>query len=179
MHIHAGALHRSVAQTCLTLVEVETPRNKFDLVRIDDSYGRTGTRYEDPLESRPQPRPLVEQFGGPPRARLRQHTMTGEFRFNLESGAHARRRPDELVAAIVLPVDRAAADAVRVLGRRELTSSANDELYLTIRSNHRSESTGMSRSHAVNLTRPGLHDHDVVHGNYRIEDVQSSKERRR
>ena len=176
VHIHAGALHRSVAETCLTLVEVETPRDKFDLVRIEDSYGRTGTRYEDPLKSQPQPCPLVEQLGGPPRARLRQHSITGEFRFNLESGAHARRRPDELVAAIILPVNRARGDAVRVLSRQALTARGNGELHLTIRSTLIGEHR-MSRSHTVSLNGPGFQDHDVIHGNYRLKEVHSSKER--
>lgn len=50
--IERGAFHRTVnssAMEDLHLIEVETPRNKFDLLRLRDDYNRAGTGYE--LES--------------------------------------------------------------------------------------------------------------------------------
>lgn len=133
IHIRAGALHRSWTETGMSLVEVESPRDKFDLVRIDDSYGRVGLPYENPLASQPQPCPLVMQFGGPPRARLRKHSINGNFRFNLEAAAHARRRPDEVIAAIA--VESPHDGGLPVLNSDALTVRARDELFLTVRTN--------------------------------------------
>jgi quercetin dioxygenase-like cupin family protein len=136
VHIRAGALHATSTETGMSLVEVETPRDKFDLVRIGDSYGRTGEPYEDPRSSQPQSCPLVAQRGGPPQARLRRHSVSGAFRFNLESGAQARRRPDELIAAICLRTTSVTSQALTVLRSHALTVHANAEPFLTVRSNH-------------------------------------------
>ncbi|WP_428738512.1 hypothetical protein [Sulfurimonas sp.] len=47
--LHKKVFHQSVATTQegATLLEIETPVNKFDLARIDDTYGRQGLEYED------------------------------------------------------------------------------------------------------------------------------------
>ncbi|WP_377482118.1 MAG: cupin domain-containing protein (plasmid) [Microcoleus anatoxicus] len=46
--IPKGVFHNTenLGNSTLELVEVETPRNKFDLVRLSDRYGRSGTSYE-------------------------------------------------------------------------------------------------------------------------------------
>lgn len=46
--IPKGVFHNTenIGSSTLELVEVETPRNKFDLVRLSDRYGRSGTSYE-------------------------------------------------------------------------------------------------------------------------------------
>jgi mannose-6-phosphate isomerase-like protein (cupin superfamily) len=48
IYIHRGAFHRTEAETSegLDLIEVENPRNKFDLVRLNDNYGRARAGYE-------------------------------------------------------------------------------------------------------------------------------------
>ncbi len=48
VYITRGAFHRTEASEAghLDLIEVENPRNKFDLVRLGDAYGRSGTGYE-------------------------------------------------------------------------------------------------------------------------------------
>src|SRR5437016_11556768 len=47
-YLPKGVFHatENVGQTPLELVEVETPRNKLDLVRLTDRYGRAGASYE-------------------------------------------------------------------------------------------------------------------------------------
>ncbi len=46
VHIAAGAFHRTEARGGCVLLEVESPPNKRDLVRIADRYGREGLGYE-------------------------------------------------------------------------------------------------------------------------------------
>lgn len=50
--IERGVFHRTKALMSSQLTEIEMPPNKNDLVRIEDRYGREGTRYETP-EVRP------------------------------------------------------------------------------------------------------------------------------
>lgn len=45
-HIERGAFHRTRTTKGAILVEVETPPNKNDLVRLEDKYGRQGMAYE-------------------------------------------------------------------------------------------------------------------------------------
>lgn len=46
VHIEAGAFHRTMTESGATLIEVESPPNKRDLVRYQDRYGRQGQGYE-------------------------------------------------------------------------------------------------------------------------------------
>lgn len=45
--IRRGLFHRTVALTDLILLEIETPKDKHDLVRLKDVYGREFKSYED------------------------------------------------------------------------------------------------------------------------------------
>jgi quercetin dioxygenase-like cupin family protein len=45
-HIEMGAFHRTRTGDGCVLLEIETPINKSDLVRLDDRYGRAGMAYE-------------------------------------------------------------------------------------------------------------------------------------
>jgi mannose-6-phosphate isomerase-like protein (cupin superfamily) len=136
LRVRPGALHASFSILGMILLEVELPRDKFDLVRIDDRYGRAGEAYERDGASRRQPCRLLPEAGGPPEARLRRH-LAGGWRFDLETGLQARRDSHDLVAAISL-------DAVAVLNR-ELTvltgdavhAMASQQLFLTARRTHR------------------------------------------
>lgn len=46
VYIERGAFHRTRAIKGACLLEIESPANKRDLVRIADRYGRTGKGYE-------------------------------------------------------------------------------------------------------------------------------------
>ncbi|MGP0824168.1 cupin domain-containing protein [Serratia sp. CY82423] len=47
VYINKGVFHQTVAsEEGIELIEVENPRNKFDLLRLQDSYGRQHTAYE-------------------------------------------------------------------------------------------------------------------------------------
>jgi len=46
IHIFRSRFHSTKAITDSFILEVETPEDKHDLVRLDDAYGRAGTEYE-------------------------------------------------------------------------------------------------------------------------------------
>ena len=45
VHIKRGVFHRTRTEKGATVIEVEAPANKCDLVRIGDRYGRAGLGY--------------------------------------------------------------------------------------------------------------------------------------
>ncbi|MCX4092282.1 cupin domain-containing protein [Nocardia sp. alder85J] len=85
MTIGPGAFHRtrSIAPE-LHLIEVEHPRNKFDLIRLRDNYDRSKTTYESAVttagESALKP---VRQI---PHTHLRRTSTAGKFEFALRTG---------------------------------------------------------------------------------------------
>lgn len=135
VHIGPGALHATHSDEGVSLLEVEMPRDKFDLLRIGDRYGRAGRCYEGEDASRRDACPLVAQTGGPPGARLRTHCGTGCFRFNLETGDQTWRRPDDLVVAIGLEISSVLGRELIVHNVSTLAAVARNELYLTVRRN--------------------------------------------
>jgi len=131
--IEQGAMHRTTALTPLTLVEAETPRDKCDLLRVQDEGGRRGSPYEDAshvVRLLAAPQALAD---GPPCARLRRPRASDRFAFALERSGDVARRPEGFRFAISL-------DTVSVL-RRELTVSGPhtgiapslDDAHLTVR----------------------------------------------
>lgn len=60
--IRPGVFHSTTAVTALTLLEVETPVDKGDLVRLKDSYGREGKPYESIVEPKIS-EPYLNGFG--------------------------------------------------------------------------------------------------------------------
>lgn len=136
LRIEQGAAHRSTATTGMTLIEIEMPRDKYDLVRLQDDAGRAGQGYEHLRE--PHPVAFQTVTDGPPRARLRPRCANRFHVFALERGRDVR--PEGLAFAICL-------DALGVL-RREIEIALPDDLgairaeqtYLTIRSTHKEDS---------------------------------------
>jgi hypothetical protein len=133
-HICPGEVHATFTTQGADLLEIELPRDKLDLVRIADGYGRTGEPYEAADASRPEPCPLDRCPIGPRQARLRRHCATGRFHFSLESPSHAQCNPDDLIVAVAL-------DTSAVL-RHELIAPDHDaasgvQTYLTVRSSQR------------------------------------------
>ncbi|MDQ3402283.1 MAG: cupin domain-containing protein [Actinomycetota bacterium] len=86
LRIAAGAFHgtRNVGDEPLDLIEVEVPRNKFDLMRLHDDYDRAGTAYES-RESATDEHPMREVLSLP-NTRMRERTPDGRFRFELRTG---------------------------------------------------------------------------------------------
>jgi mannose-6-phosphate isomerase-like protein (cupin superfamily) len=148
LHIQPGAYHRAAAdsRTGLRLVEVESPKDKFDLVRIADDFRNVDAPYEgedhaalgllahDATPAAPLAlQPFVEQrLPGYRRARLRAPSATGRYRFRLESGGQVRTSTD-LVFAIACHPRAVTPIGLTVLGPPCLRTAASEAVYLTIR----------------------------------------------
>ncbi|CAA0130402.1 Uncharacterised protein [Mycolicibacterium vanbaalenii] len=92
LQIGKGVFHstESLGPGPLVLVEVETPRNKYDLVRLKDGYKRAGTGYEQISEAMTlKPKKLKYM----PNASMCTLSPCGRFGFQICSGMdiHYRR----------------------------------------------------------------------------------------
>jgi hypothetical protein len=98
LRIAAGAFHstRNVGDEPLELIEVEAPRNKFDLLRLRDDYSRAGASYESQALAAPEfPMRPVSYLRN---TRMRERTPDGRFRFELRTGMdiYYRRRSSDI-----------------------------------------------------------------------------------
>ncbi|MES2298158.1 MAG: cupin domain-containing protein [Pseudomonadota bacterium] len=85
--IPKGVFHStdSIGDIGAELIEVETPRNKFDLVRAKDKYGRQKQHYEADKSERaiaPLVQTSLNTF-----AKIRASDLHGDFHFALASGS--------------------------------------------------------------------------------------------
>ncbi|MBT2421442.1 hypothetical protein J7F01_26195 [Streptomyces sp. ISL-22] len=98
LRIGGGAFHstRSLGPGPLWLVEIEAPRNKFDLIRLRDNYSREHTAYE--TEHTEAPEVPAKPVSYLPQARLRERSPDGEFTFSIRAGADIfyRRQQSDL-----------------------------------------------------------------------------------
>lgn len=86
VHIKKGAFHltENVGHENLHLIEIETPRNKLDLVRASDKYGRKGTAYE--TKNRFAHLPDMQINKNVCGAKLRATGVLGNYAFGLATG---------------------------------------------------------------------------------------------
>ncbi len=82
--IGRGVFHATtnIGEDELELIEVEHPRNKFDLVRVQDSYGRASQPYES-TGAASKNLPALVPYGGIPGAKYRPTDIDGHHRFTL------------------------------------------------------------------------------------------------
>jgi mannose-6-phosphate isomerase-like protein (cupin superfamily) len=148
LHIERGAYHRSTAgsATSLRLIEVETPSDKFDLLRLEDDYRNPATPYEDEqhallglVERQPAGaaplalQPLLDQRLAAYRwGRLRAQCLSGRYRFVVQTGERIRASAN-LVFAIALEPRAGAPNEVTVLGPEGVVTATPETVYLTIR----------------------------------------------
>jgi mannose-6-phosphate isomerase-like protein (cupin superfamily) len=145
--IGRGVFHgtENPAEEDLHLVEVEVPRNKFDLVRLQDRYGRANAGYEA-LDVAAQvalrPGRVIH------RSKHRTGTALDGFVFGISAGLDvASNVHDDVLFAVSLSVAAALEQSVTVLGPSELRTGLDPEqLYLTIRGNAAAASTTRSDS---------------------------------
>jgi mannose-6-phosphate isomerase-like protein (cupin superfamily) len=146
LQIEPGAYHRSASSTeALTLIEIERPKDKFDLLRIDDDYREVTEPYEGashaalrivapdhpalmPLALKPF---VVWQLSAHRWARLRAACTTSRHRFAVEAGERVRTSID-LEFAIALEPGAAASQEVTVLAPDHAVAAAPGTNYLTI-----------------------------------------------
>jgi mannose-6-phosphate isomerase-like protein (cupin superfamily) len=133
--IMPGALHCSSSQTGMRLVEFESPKDKFDLVRFEDPTRAVGMGYEREDEAEAageESEPLVAVEGGPPMARLRRSGAGGAVRFGLRTGAQLKTDPGTLRAAVAVQMTTVLRREFDVLGPDSVAAAADDDTYLTI-----------------------------------------------
>jgi quercetin dioxygenase-like cupin family protein len=147
LQIEPGAYHRITAssKTGLGLVEVETPKDKFDLLRIEDDYRDVTEPYEGadhaPLrildggaEAAPAAlQPFTEQRLGTYRwGRLRANAPTDRYRFAVQAGAQVRASTNVLFA-IALQGRATGSRGLTVLALQCVATAPPETVYLTIR----------------------------------------------
>jgi mannose-6-phosphate isomerase-like protein (cupin superfamily) len=132
-HIPRAVFHgttNSSTRDVLELVEVETPRNKLDLVRQADEYGRKGAAYETTtMEMRIK---RLEAFRYTPDGKVRPESPDDRYRFAVRAGMDIVCRHDRNILAVV---SLAAINAC--VGTIEVTLGSagdidHDNFYLTI-----------------------------------------------
>lgn len=114
------------------LIEVETPRNKFDLIRKQDRYGRQGQQYETGKSVR-EISPLLEDPTNPC-SKIREQDLQGLFRFEVLTGLqinYSRQPPD---FAVSLSIAAAIGQKVAIISRNEarLSQLESSARYLAI-----------------------------------------------
>lgn len=91
VNIAPGAFHSTHASNGpLVVIEVENPRNKLDLVRLEDAYARSATLYEaNPVATEACRLVAVPHSAG---ARMRHCSPDDRFRFDLFRASDLPRR---------------------------------------------------------------------------------------
>lgn len=117
----------------LHLVEVEVPRNKFDLVRLRDRYGRQGTQYET---ERVKDDAVLNPGVLTPRSKFRATVPRDSFQFGIRAGLDLITRPDpKLLFAVALSVSDAIDHTITALPASVAQRAVvHEQLYLTISS---------------------------------------------
>jgi mannose-6-phosphate isomerase-like protein (cupin superfamily) len=133
--IGKGVFHgtENMGMNDLHLVEAEVPRNKFDLVRLRDRYGRQGTQYET---ERVKDDAVLHPCLLTPRSKLRATVLRDSFRFGICAGLDLITRPDQhllfvVALSVVDAIDHTITALPASIARR---SVVHEQLYLTISS---------------------------------------------
>jgi mannose-6-phosphate isomerase-like protein (cupin superfamily) len=133
----------------LEVIEIEVPRNKFDLVRANDSYGRQASPYDQSSSDGKVKvgamvdAPLIDS------ARYRPCCATGCSRFAVTTGKYLpRRRNAALYAALSLETHSALSDNITLLLSRTTWAETVDPhgVYLAITHSPPIHSTDTARS---------------------------------
>lgn len=134
--IPKGVFHNTenIGNSTLDLVEVETPRNKFDLVRLSDLYGRSGTRYEQ--EVMDYGLTEMQSFSHIAEAKLRTFCHQNRFRFGVKGALEliCRDTPN-LMFVVPLSLKSAFLHSIQVLKKVDPAQLDESVFYLTISQN--------------------------------------------
>jgi mannose-6-phosphate isomerase-like protein (cupin superfamily) len=137
LHLGRGVFHqtRNVGTEPLHLIEVEVPRNKYDLVRLHDAYGRTGQGYESPPETSHTRLCALTQHPHRPGARLRTHCLHQHYYFAVKRGEQVacQPKPGHLLS-VCLALHLALAQRIQVFAATDLIPETLwQEPFITIR----------------------------------------------
>lgn len=114
------------------LVEVETPRNKFDLVRKKDRYGRQGQQYE----TAKSPQAIADLLEDPsnPYSKIRHQDLQGLFAFDVATGAQIKERKQAPDFAVSLSIEAAVNQRIDIFENNDhgFPQIKSDTRYLTL-----------------------------------------------
>jgi mannose-6-phosphate isomerase-like protein (cupin superfamily) len=132
--ISKGVFHSTdnVGRTDAHLLEVETPRNKFDLVRKKDRYGRQGQQYETTPAERPVPPLMADPHI--PFAKLRGHDIDHLYAFEVSKGIDILKAAQPPFLSVSLSIEAAINQRIDVcqLGQTTLVGIKPEVRYLTV-----------------------------------------------
>lgn len=135
IYIDRGVFHSTtnVGSDDLHLIEIETPRNKLDLVRAQDRYGRAGEKYE--RENVPIDTPMIEPAKTMAGGKIRSGDSSGQYQFQVLTGRElAAIRDKSAACAIALGVRHALSQDIQVLLREQIAvyPFRDDQMYFSI-----------------------------------------------
>ena len=138
IHIGKGVFHstENMSDIPLDLVEVEVPRNKLDLVRLMDKYGRSGKGYETNILDYSMYTLHHGQFL--PRSKMRRACLHNTYRFEVRAGMDILcRPPHNLLFLVPLSVEQAIQHHIQVLEAHSFDQQelSLEELYFVISKN--------------------------------------------
>lgn len=139
VRIAAGAFHSTRAVSGpLCLIEVETPRNKLDLVRLEDVYSRDVTHYE--VETGLAAASPLKRLPHLPGASIRRTSPDGAFSFSIRTGMDIFYTPDPSeLFYIPLGIRALLTRSIPVLRPQDLQQHrpVTTETYISVRPNNR------------------------------------------
>lgn len=137
VHVQKGAFHstENTGDSLLRLVEIETPRNKFDLIRAKDKYGRQGQYETQTLDYKLAGIHQSDFLGD---AKIRTTGISNKYRFEVKAGMDIICRPnDSLIFVVSLSIKNAIAQNIQVFQASTMSGTLleQDDLYFTISHN--------------------------------------------
>jgi mannose-6-phosphate isomerase-like protein (cupin superfamily) len=137
LHLGRGVFHqtRNVGTEPLHLIEVEVPRNKHDLVRLHDVYGRAGQGYESPPGMPLTKLCSLARHPHRPGARLRSHCLHQHYHFAILRGEQVARQPEPgHLLSVCLALHLALAQRIQVFAATDpVLEELWQEPFVTIR----------------------------------------------
>jgi mannose-6-phosphate isomerase-like protein (cupin superfamily) len=137
LHLGRGVFHqtRNVGTEPLHLIEVEVPRNKHDLVRLHDAYGRAGQGYEATIRKPHTRLCSLARHPHRPGARLRAHCLHEYYRFAISSGEQVACQPEPgHLLSVCLALHLALAQRIQVFAVTDpIPQALWSEPFVTIR----------------------------------------------
>ena len=133
VRIAPGAFHstQNLGDSPLELIEVEVPRNKYDLMRLRDDYNRAGQSYETQAVDCAD---ALQEIPYLPNASMRAGNPDGRFTFEVRTGMDLfyRRRPADIFYVPLCVSGVVYSDVEILAGALDPRRPATEKLYLCI-----------------------------------------------
>nr|WP_263973746.1 cupin domain-containing protein [Rouxiella badensis] len=120
VYIERGVFHQTIASENqgLQLIEIENPRNKFDLLRLNDSYGRKNTAYEQNSVSHDLLAP-IKNIG--PGSFIRSEDLHKNFKYKLANLSEEDLSDENFIFMVGVSIDHHLSGKINVLNKEDIT----------------------------------------------------------